>query len=123
MANKNCLVRALRGDPAVIYKVSVAKSDFNEVLKSTKVTKKLGKANLVIEEVDFHYAAGELKIIVVGSERVVVAKGSGQWSTCIPLLRYKALSKLPPIADPLIIEYDPENKRLKIGTTSFSTPY
>ena len=120
---KNCPVRAQRSSPVIIYKVSVAKSDFHEVLKSTKVTKKLGKANLVIEEVEFHYAAGELKVIVVGSERVVAAKGSGRWSTCIPLLRYQALSKLPPIADPLIIEYDPQNKRLKIGTTSFSTPY
>ena len=105
----------------MIYKVEVSNKDFKEVLKRTKVTKKLGKANLAIEEVEFHYADGELKIIVVGSEKVVAAKGPGHWSTCIPLLRYRALSKLPPIGDPLVIEYDPENNRLKIGTTVFKS--
>jgi hypothetical protein len=105
----------------MIYKVEASNKDFKEVLKRTKVTKKLGKANLAIEEVEFHYADGELKVIVVGSERIVAAKGLGHWSTCIPLLRYRALSKLPPIGDPLVIEYDPENNRLKIGTTVFKS--
>ena len=105
----------------MIHKVEVSNKDFKEVLKRTKVTKKLGKANLAIEEVEFHYADGELKVIVIGSERVVAAKGSGQWSTCIPLLRYRALSKLPPIGDPLVIEYDPANNRLKVGSTVFKS--
>ena len=105
----------------MIYKVEISNKDFKEVLKRTKVTKKLGKANLAVEEVEFHYADGELKVIVVGSERVVAAKGPGHWSTCIPLLSYRALSKLPPVGDPLVIEYDPENNRLKIGTTVFKS--
>jgi len=105
------------GERFMIHKVEVSNKDFKEVLKRTKVTKKLGKANLAIEEVEFHYADGELKIIVVGSEKVVAAKGPGHWSTCIPLLRYRALSKLPPIGDPLVIE----NNRLKIGTTVFKS--
>jgi len=34
----------------MIYKVEVSNKDFKEVLKRTKVTKKLGKANLAFEE-------------------------------------------------------------------------
>ena len=85
------------------------------------MNKKLGKANLAIEEVEFEYSSGQLRITVVGSENILPANGASAWSTSIPLQRYQALTKLPPIADPLVIEYDSENSRLKIGTTVFKS--
>ena len=79
----------------------------------------MGKHNLSIEEVEFHFSAEHLMITVVGSEKVISASGSGDWTTSISLLNYRALIKIPPIVDPLIIEYCEKNSRLKIGTTSF----
>ena len=45
----------------MIHKVTVNNQDFKTVLKSTKVGKKLGKANYSLEEVEFRYIAGQLK--------------------------------------------------------------
>jgi hypothetical protein len=103
----------------MIHRVTVNNQDFKTVLKSTKVGKKLGKANYSFEEVEFRYIAGKLKISVVGAEKVIAATGLHVWNASIGLSKYQRLTKLPPTADPLNIEYDDQKGRLKIGTTVF----
>jgi hypothetical protein len=103
----------------MIHKVTVNNQDFKTVLKSTKVGKKLGKANYSFEEVEFRYIAGQLKVTVIGAEKVIAASGMYVWSASIELSKYQRLIMLPPIADPLNIEFDEEKGRLKIGTTAF----
>ena len=105
----------------MIHKINVDNKAFKLVLKSTKVGKRLGRANYLNEQVEFRYVAGQLKVTVVGAEKVITAKGMYVWSALIELSKYQRLVKLAPIADPLNIEFDDENKRLKIGTTVFST--
>ena len=118
MQSKN-IFNQKSGETTLSYTVEISNRDFLEVLKSTKTTKKMGKHNLAIEEVEFHFSAEQLMITVVGSKRVISASGSGYWTTSISLLHYRALTKIPPIADPLIIEFCEKSSRLKIGTTSF----
>ena len=104
----------------MIHKVFVDNNDFKLILKSTRVGKRLGKANYLNEQVEFRYVAGQLKVTVVGAEKVITAKGMHVWSAAIELSKYQRLVMLAPIVDPLNIEFDDEKKRLKIGTTVFS---
>jgi hypothetical protein len=103
------------------YKIEISNRDFKDALKSTKVLKKLGKKNIANERVGFTFDGGMLRVLVISAERFVSALGDGTGTAFISLVRYQALQKVPPIADPVKIEYDDIGKKLIIGTTSFPT--
>ncbi len=103
------------------YKIEISNHDFRDALKSTKVLMTLGKANIANERVGFKFDGGMLRILVISTERSVPALGDGTGTAFISLMRYKALQKVPPLADPLMIEYDDIGKKLIVGTTSFTT--
>ena len=93
--------------------------DFIEILKKTRVGKKIGKQNYSNEVVKISYAAGQLKIEIMGVKRLIDASGLHVWSLEMPLSKYQYIIKAKPTLDPLNIEFDDELKLLKIGTTSF----
>ncbi len=103
------------------FKIQISKSDFMEVLKTTKVLKKLGKVNIKRERVEFTFKDSNLHIFVIGSERVINGAGTGEGSALIGLPHYQVFQKVPPFQDPITIEYNSDKNRLIVGTTSIPT--
>ena len=101
------------------HKISVNLEDFKTILKKTRVSQRIGKKNYANETVKISYAAGQLKIEVMGVRRLLDASGLHTWGLEMPLSKYQHIIKFKPTLDPLNIEIDDELKQLKIGTTSF----
>ncbi len=53
----------------MIHNVFVDNNDFKLILKSTRVGKRLGKANYLNEQVDGRVGTVQLKVTVVGAEK------------------------------------------------------
>ena len=100
-------------------KISVNLEDYTTILKKTRVSQRIGKKNYTNEIVKISYSAGQLKIEVMGVRRLIDASGLHAWSLEMPLSKYQYIIKAKPTLDPLNIEFDDEQKQLKVGTTVF----
>lgn len=104
-------------DTAGGLRVEVPLPEFLEFLKASRYGAKLGKRNIARETVDFRFDGSNLRVTVLGVDRLMCASGAWSGTVSIALSYIGRLRQAPPSQDPLTFSY--VDSKLKIGTTTF----